>query len=125
MVDMTKQEIVDIDDLKKWLTIRSFTKKGHMPFRIGTETFLKIGRTKERYGLIRMTEAEIKPLSQMTDVDAFAGGYTSRDDYISDHLTKFNSDCDLDEPMIFYRFEIVWMDSDLVNKLRMEIKAEL
>ena len=124
MVEVTKQEVIDIDDDKKWMTIRKFTKKGHMPFKVGTETFLKIGRTKARYGKIRMTEAIAKPLSQMTDEDAFAGGYTCRDDYINDHLTKFNSDCNLDEVMIFYKFDKLWMDSELVNELRREAELQ-
>ena len=118
MVEMTLEEIIDIDDDNKWLTIRCFTKKGHMPFRVGTKTYLKIGRTKERYGQIQMTEAIAKPLEEMTEEDAFAGGYTCRDDYINDHLDKFNSDCDLTEVMIFYRFKKLWMDAKLVNELR-------
>lgn len=124
MVEMTNQEIIDIDDGNKWLTIRRFRKDGTMPFKVGTKTYLKIGRTKARYGQIQMTEAIAKPLSQMTEEDAFAGGYTCRDDYINDHLEKFNSNCDLDEVMIFYKFETLWMDADLVNGLRRKAEIE-
>ena len=89
-----------------------------MPFKVGTETYLKIGRTKERYGRIRMTEAIPKPLAEMTEQDALDGGYTCRDDYINDHLTKFNTNCNLNDVVIFYRFEKLWMDAELINGLR-------
>ena len=124
MVEMTNQEIIDIDDGNKWLTIRRFRKNGTMPFKVGTKTYLKIGRNKNRYGQIQMTEAIAKPLSQMTNEDAFAGGYECADDYINDHLTKYNTEADLDEVMIFYKFETLWMDADLVNGLRRKAETE-
>ena len=120
MVEMTKREILYIYDGRKWLTIRRFRKNGTMPFKQGTKTYLKIGRTKARYGRIEITEVIAKPLSQMTDEDAFAGGYECAEDYINDHLTKYNTEADLDEVMLFYRFNVLWMDEELINGLRRE-----
>ena len=124
MVEMTRREILYIYDGRKWLTIRRFRKNGTMPFKLGTETYLKIGRTKERYGRIRIVDIVAKPLGQMTDTDAVDGGYDCADDYINDHLTKYNTEADLDEVMLFYRFEILWMDEELIAELREQEKGD-
>ena len=124
MVDMTEREIIDINDDKKVLTVRRFRTDGRMPFKVGSKLYLKRGRTKERYGQIELTEAIPKALGEMTEADAIDGGYTCADDYINDHLTKFNTEADLDEIVIFYRFKKLWMDAELVNQLRRKTKNQ-
>lgn len=121
MVEFTAREIVDTDDGKKVITVRRFRKNGTMPFKEGTVTYLKKGRNKKRYGQIQMIKAEVKSLNEMTEADAKNGGYESRNDYINDHLQKFNCGVDLNEKMIFYTYRVLWMDEMLVEELRKEL----
>lgn len=120
MVHMTNWEIIVIDDGIKVLTIRKFRKDGKMPFKIGSKLILKTNGffSKERYGQIEILDAEIKPLGKMTLEDAKNGGYNTIQEYLDDQMGEFNSDCDLNTEMIFYRFKVLWMDAELVNQLR-------
>lgn len=126
MVHMTDWEIIAIDDDRKVLTIRKFRKDGKMPFKIGSKLILKTNGffSKERYGQIEILDAEIKPLGKMTSQDALDGGYSTKQEYLDDQMEDFNSDCDLNTEMIFYRFKKLWMDADLVNKLRREAESK-
>lgn len=115
----TKEELIWIAKHQKTLTIRSFMKNGRMPIKIGSKTWLKTGSyvSKERYGQIRIKSAEIKPLRQMTLQDALNGGYDSIEAYINDQLSTYNADCDLDTEMIFYEFEVISIDAELIAEL--------
>lgn len=115
----TRQEIKDINDGLKRLTIRQYKSNGNLPIKVGSETWLKTGSlvSKERYGRIRMIGLTIKELGMMTDTDAKLGGYGSAEEYIEAQLTEFNSDCSLETEMLFYTFEVISLDSDLINSL--------
>lgn len=116
----TKEEILWIMQHQKTLTIRSFRSNGTMPIKIGSKTWLKTGSytSKERYGQIRIVSAEVKPLKAMSLEDARNGGYDSVQAYIDDQLSTYNSDCDLNTEMIFYRFEVITIDEDLIKTLQ-------
>lgn len=115
----TRQEIKDIANGSKKLTIRQKKSNGQLPIKIGSKTYIKTGSlvSKERYGQIRMIGLEIKPLEEMTIKDANLGGYQTAEAYINDQLEEFNSDCDLSTEMLFYTFEVLEIDWDLVNLL--------
>ena len=115
----TVDEIKAIADGSKRLTIRQRKANGQLPIKIGSKTWLKTGSlvSKERYGQIKMIGLEIKPLREMTIKDANLGGYSSAEAYIKAQLEEFNSDCELDTPMLFYTFETISIDWDLVNTL--------
>lgn len=115
----TRQEIRDIANGDKRLTIRQKKSNGQLPIKIGSKTWLKTGSlvSKERYGQIRMIGLEIKPLGAMNLKDANLGGYSSSEAYIKAQLEEFNSDCDLSTEMLFYTFEVLDIDWDLVNTL--------
>lgn len=53
----------------------------------------------------------------MTIKDANLGGYQTVEAYINDQLEEFNSNCDLKTEMLFYTFEVLEIDWDLVNTL--------
>lgn len=116
----TTKELLLIHLGLKTLTIRCFTKNGRMPVNIGTETWLKTGSyvSKERYGRIKIVDAIIKPLGEMTDEEAHLGGYETAEAYIRDQMTDFNKGVNLDTEMIFYTFEVLYTDSDLINTLK-------
>ena len=59
----------------------------------------------------------------MTLQDALNGGYNSVDAYIDDQLSTYNADCDLDTEMIFYEFEILSINWDLINGLIIEAES--
>lgn len=114
------KELLDILNGKKTLTIRCFTKKGAMPIKIGSKTYLKTGSftSKARYGQIEIISAEIKPLSKMTIQNALDGGYDSVDAYIDEQINIFNPNVDLEHTeMIFYKFKIIWLDENLIKSL--------
>jgi len=115
----TREEIRDIANGDKRLTIRQKKSNGQLPIKIGSKTWLKTGSlvSKERYGQIRMIGLEIKALEEMTIKDANLGGYQTAEAYINDQLEEFNSNCDLKTPMLFYTFEVLDIDWDLVNTL--------
>lgn len=121
----TKEELIWIAKHQKTLTIRSFMKNGRMPINIGTKTWLKTGSytSKEQYGRIKIKSAIVKPLKEMTLQDALNGGYNSVDAYIDDQLSTYNADCDLDTEMIFYEFEILSINWDLINGLIIEAES--
>jgi len=121
MVDWTKKECIDIHYGRKDTSVRRFTKKGNMPMNVGSLIYLKIGRTKERYGQIRITEAVAKPLGEMSHRDAIGGGYTSVEEYLNDHLTTFNKGVELSDVVIFYRFEVIWTDEQLIKELESQL----
>ena len=123
---MTDWEIIAIDDDRKVLTIRKFRKDGKMPFKIGSKLILKTNGffSKERYGQIEILDAEIKPLGKMTSQDALDGGYSTVQEYLDEQMQEFNADCDLNTEMIFYRFKKLWIDAELVNKLRREAESK-
>ena len=112
-------EIKAIANGDKRLTIRQIKANGHLPIKVGSKTWIKTGSlvSKERYGQIRMIGLEIKPLREMTIKDANLGGYSSSEEYIQAQLEEFNSDCDLSTEMLFYTFEVISIDWDLVNTL--------
>ena len=115
----TKQEIRDIANGSKRLTIRQKKSNGQLPIKVGSKSYIKTGSlvSKERYGQIRMIGLEIKPLGAMNLKDANLGGYQTAEAYINDQLEEFNSNCDLKTPMLFYTFEVLDIDWDLVNTL--------
>lgn len=115
----TSEEIRDIANGDKRLTIRQKKANGQLPIKIGSKTWLKTGSlvSKERYGRIIINGLEIKPLGEMTIKDAMLGGYSSSEAYIKAQLEEFNSDCDLSTEMLFYTFEVISIDWDLVNTL--------
>ena len=115
----TRQEIRDIANGDKRLTIRQKKSNGQLPIKVGSKTYIKTGSfvSKERYGQIKIIGLEIKALEEMTIKDAMLGGYSSSEAYIKAQLEEFNSDCDLDTPMLFYTFEVLEIDWDLVNLL--------
>lgn len=115
----TREEIRDIANGDKRLTIRQKKSNGQLPIKIGSKTYIKTGSfvSKERYGQIKMIGLEIKPLEEMTIKDANLGGYSSAEEYIQAQLEEFNSDCDLSTEMLFYTFEVLDIDWDLVNLL--------
>ena len=114
------KELLDILNGQKTLTIRCFTKKGVMPVKIGSKTYLKTGNfcSKERFGQIKIISAEIKPLCEMSIQDALNGGYSSIKAYIDDQINIFNPNVDLkNDMMIFYTFEVLWLDENLIKSL--------
>lgn len=115
----TSEEIRDIADGSKRLTIRQKKSNGQLPIKVGSKTYIKTGSfvSKERYGQIKMIGLEIKPLGEMNLKDAMLGGYSSSEAYIKAQLEEFNSDCDLSTEMLFYTFEVLDIDWDLVNTL--------
>ena len=115
----TREEIRDIANGDKRLTIRQKKANGHLPIKVGSKTYIKTGSlvSKERYGRIIINGLEIKPLGAMNLKDAMLGGYSSSEAYIKAQLEEFNSNCDLDTPMLFYTFEVLDIDWDLVNTL--------
>lgn len=115
----TREEIRDIANGDKRLTIRQKKSNGQLPIKVGSKSYIKTGSlvSKERYGQIRMIGLEIKALKEMTIKDANLGGYSSSEAYIKAQLEEFNSDCELDTPMLFYTFEVLDIDWDLVNTL--------
>lgn len=114
----TKEEMLLIAQFRKFLTIRKFRSNGTFPIKVGTETFLKTGaRDKKRYGIIKMVKAIVKPLSQMTDADARLGGYDNAEEYIRDQIEIFNKGVTLDTEMIFYEFEILAINDELIATL--------
>lgn len=115
----TVDEIKAIADGSKRLTIRQKKSNGQLPIKIGSKTYIKTGSfvSKERYGQIKMIGLEIKPLGAMNLKDAMLGGYSSSEAYINDQLEEFNSNCDLKTPMLFYTFEVLEIDWNLVNLL--------
>lgn len=115
----TTDEIKAIANGDKRLTIRQKKSNGQLPIKIGSKTYIKTGSfvSKERYGQIKMIGLEIKPLGEMTIKDAHLGGYSSSEEYIQAQLEEFNSDCDLNTEMLFYTFEVLEIDWDLVNLL--------
>lgn len=115
----TRQEIKDIANGSKRLTIRQKKSNGQLPIKVGSKTWLKTGSlvSKERYGQIRVIGLEIKPLGAMNLKDANLGGYSSSEAYIKAQLEEFNSNCTLDTEMLFYTFEVLDIDWDLVNTL--------
>lgn len=115
----TREEIRDIANGSKRLTIRQKKSNGQLPIKVGSKTYIKTGSlvSKERYGRIIINGLEIKPLGEMNLKDAMLGGYSSSEAYIKAQLEEFNSDCDLKTPMLFYTFEVLEIDWDLVNLL--------
>lgn len=115
----TIDEIKDIANGSKRLTIRQMKANGQLPIKVGSKTWLKTGSlvSKERYGQIKMIGLEIKPLGEMNLKDAHLGGYSSAEAYIKAQLEEFNSDCELDTPMLFYTFEVININLDLVKSL--------
>lgn len=115
----TTDEIKAIANGSKRLTIRQKKSNGQLPIKIGSKTYIKTGSfvSKERYGQIKMIGLEIKPLGEMNLKDAHLGGYSSAEAYIKAQLEEFNSDCELDTPMLFYTFEVININLDLVKSL--------
>ncbi len=115
----TGQEIKDTSTGKKRLTIRTFKSNGQLPIKVGSKTWLKTGSlvSKERYGQIIITGLTIKPLREMTETDAMLGGYRTAEEYIKAQLEEFNSDCTLDTEMLFYTYDVLDINWDLVNLL--------
>ena len=115
----TGAEIILIADGNKNLTVRCFTKAGNMPIKVGSKTYLKTGSfcSKERYGQIQITNAVIKPLSQMSDKEAQQGGYSSKEAYIDDQINSYNIGVNKDTIMIFYEFKVISINYDLVKSL--------
>ena len=115
----TGQEIKDTSTGKKRLTIRQIKSNGQLPIKVGSKTWLKTGSlvSKERYGQIIITGLTIKPLREMTETDAMLGGYRTAEEYIKAQLEEFNSDCTLDTEMLFYTYDVLDINWDLVNLL--------